>query len=71
MESGRETARLKDLSRAAFEAELNARSAGVLGHLTQATRLTEWPIISQIADRFTGPRTALIAEAAHVGRSGH
>lgn len=66
MESGRETARLKDLPRAAFEAELNARSAGVLGHLTQATRLTEWPIISQIADRFTGPRTALIAEAAHV-----
>ena len=49
-----------------FEAALNDRSAGVLGHLRPATRLTAWPIISQIADRFAGPRTALIAEAAHV-----
>ena len=66
MERGPETARLKALPREDFETALNVRSAGVLGHLTQATRLTEWPIISQIADRFTGPRTALIAEAAHV-----
>lgn len=66
MERGAETARLRALPREDFETELNIRSAGVLGHLTQVTRLTEWPIISQIADRFTGPRTALIAEAAHV-----
>ncbi|MFI0395385.1 UbiH/UbiF family hydroxylase [Paracoccus jiaweipingae] len=66
MEQGPEIERLKSLSPAAFEAELNARSAGVFGHLTQATRLTDWPIISQLADRFSGPRTALIAEAAHV-----
>lgn len=66
MENGREIARLAALPRDAFEVELNARSAGVLGHLTQATRLTQWPIVSQIARRFTGPRTALIAEAAHV-----
>ncbi|MGN7868323.1 UbiH/UbiF family hydroxylase [Paracoccus sp. 22332] len=66
MENGREVARLAALPPEAFEAELNARSAGVLGRLTLATRLTQWPIISQIADRFTGPRTALIAEAAHV-----
>ena len=66
MENGREIARLAALPPADFDAELNARSAGVLGHLTQATRLTQWPIISQIADSFTGPRTALIAEAAHV-----
>ncbi|MEE2861776.1 MAG: UbiH/UbiF family hydroxylase [Pseudomonadota bacterium] len=66
MENGRETTRLRSLAPDAFEAELNARSAGVLGHLTLATQLTEWPIISQIADRFTAPRTALIAEAAHV-----
>ncbi|MDO5704688.1 MAG: FAD-dependent monooxygenase, partial [Paracoccus sp. (in: a-proteobacteria)] len=66
MERGRETARLRALPAAEFEAELNTRSVGVLGHLTQATRLTEWPIISQIADRFSGPRTALMAEAAHV-----
>lgn len=66
MENGRETARLRALPPEDFEAALNARSAGVLGHLRQASRLTEWPIVSQIADRFTGPRTALIAEAAHV-----
>ncbi|TGN45758.1 UbiH/UbiF family hydroxylase [Paracoccus liaowanqingii] len=66
MEGGAETARLKALPREDFQVALNARSAGVLGHLTQATSLTEWPIISQIADRFAGPRTALIAEAAHV-----
>ncbi|RJL07172.1 UbiH/UbiF family hydroxylase [Paracoccus aestuarii] len=57
---------LTALSAPAFEAALNDRSAGVLGHLRPATRLTAWPIISQIAHRFTGPRTALIAEAAHV-----
>ena len=66
MENGREAARLAALPPDAFGAELNARSAGVLGRLTLATRLTQWPIISQIADRFAGPRTALIAEAAHV-----
>ncbi|MDO5620804.1 MAG: UbiH/UbiF family hydroxylase [Paracoccus sp. (in: a-proteobacteria)] len=66
MERGAEIDRLKALPREDFAAELNARSASILGHLTQATGLTDWPIISQLADRFTGPRTALIAEAAHV-----
>lgn len=66
MERGAETARLRALPREAFEVELNDRSAGVLGRLQLATGLTEWPIISQIADRYTGPRTALMAEAAHV-----
>ncbi|MDO5642647.1 MAG: UbiH/UbiF family hydroxylase [Paracoccus sp. (in: a-proteobacteria)] len=66
MERGPEIARLMALPADEFEAALNARSTGVLGHLSLATRLTAWPIISQIADRFTGPRTALIAEAAHV-----
>lgn len=66
MDSGREIARLAALPPDAFEAALNARSAGVLGRLTPATRLTQWPIIAQIADRFAGPRTALVAEAAHV-----
>ncbi|WP_439332057.1 UbiH/UbiF family hydroxylase [Paracoccus salsus] len=66
MENGREIARLQALPRDEFETALNARSAGVAGPLTQATALTCWPIISQIADRFCGKRTALIAEAAHV-----
>ena len=66
MERGTETARLRALPPEDFIQELNRRSVGVLGHLTPVTALSEWPIISQIADRFTGPRTALIAEAAHV-----
>lgn len=66
MENGRETARLAALPQAEFEARLNDRSAGVLGDLRLATALTQWPIISQIADSFVGPRSALIAEAAHV-----
>jgi len=66
METGPEVARLAALSDAEFEAEMNTRSCGVLGELRLATRRTVWPIISQIAERFHGERTALMAEAAHV-----
>lgn len=66
MDRGTEIARLRALPADAFADALNYRSAGVFGLLTPASRLTEWPIISQLTDRFTGPRTALIAEAAHV-----
>ncbi|MGR3492283.1 MAG: FAD-dependent monooxygenase [Shimia sp.] len=66
MEPDAEAARLLDLDDAAFEAEATTRSAGLFGDLTLVTRRTSWPIISQLADRFYGPRTALIAEAAHV-----
>lgn len=66
MDRGPRIARLRALPRAEFDAALNDRSAGVLGRLTRATALTEWPIISQIADAYAGPRTALVAEAAHV-----
>lgn len=66
MERGPEALRLAALPEAGFEAEMNARSAGLYGHLTLASRRSVWPIISQIAERFSGERTALIAEAAHV-----
>ncbi|MFU8897605.1 MAG: UbiH/UbiF family hydroxylase [Roseinatronobacter sp.] len=66
METGPEVARLSALPRAAFEEEMNTRSCGLFGPLKLASRLTVWPIISQIADRFHGERTALMAEAAHV-----
>jgi 2-octaprenyl-6-methoxyphenol hydroxylase len=66
MDRGFEIDRLRALDRAAFDAEMTERSAGVLGPLRLASRLTVWPIIAQIADRFHGPRTALMAEAAHV-----
>jgi len=66
METGPEVARLQALEPAQFEAEMNARSCGLFGWLELASKLTVWPIITQIADRCTGQRTALIAEAAHV-----
>ncbi|MBL4917629.1 UbiH/UbiF family hydroxylase [Szabonella alba] len=66
METGPEIARLMALSRPEFEVEMTRRSSGVLGPLKLATRLTAWPIITQAAERMTGQRAALMAEAAHV-----
>ncbi|MGB5067918.1 MAG: UbiH/UbiF family hydroxylase [Albidovulum sp.] len=66
MERGPEVARLAALPVAEFEAEMLVRSAGLYGPLTLVTHRSVWPIISQIADRFDGERSALIAEAAHV-----
>jgi len=66
METGPEVARLAALPVPEFEAEMTTRSSGVLGPLTLITRRSVWPIISQIADRMSGPRAALMAEAAHV-----
>ena len=39
---------------------------GLFGDLTVASPRAACPIISQIAHRLTGPRLALVAEAAHV-----
>ena len=66
MERGAEAERLATLPVAEFEAEMNARSTGVLGPLTLVTRRSVWPMMTQIAQRFSGQRVALIAEAAHV-----
>lgn len=66
METGPEIARLAALPVPDFEAEMTARSSGILGPLTLISRRSVWPIISQIADRLSGPRTVLMAEAAHV-----
>ncbi|WP_137112688.1 UbiH/UbiF family hydroxylase [Rhodobacter sp. SY28-1] len=66
METGPEVARLAALPTADFETEMTARSSGILGPLTLVSRRSVWPIISQIADRLSGPRTVLMAEAAHV-----
>ncbi|MDP3339529.1 UbiH/UbiF family hydroxylase [Frigidibacter sp.] len=66
MERGPEAERLAGLPVPEFEAEMTLRSCGLFGPLTLATRRPLWPMISQIAARFHGPRTALIAEAAHV-----
>ncbi|MCV3270352.1 UbiH/UbiF family hydroxylase [Roseobacter sinensis] len=50
----------------AFEAEMTARSCHLFGPLTLASQRSIWPIISQQAERLSGERLALIAEAAHV-----
>ncbi len=66
METGAEVARLAALPVPAFEAEMTARSTGILGALRLASRLSVWPMISQIAARMSGLRAVLMAEAAHV-----
>lgn len=66
MEDGAEATRLAALPEAEFNAQATQRSAGTYGDLTLATRRMVWPIISQMADKMTAERTALVAEAAHV-----
>ena len=66
METGPEIARLAALPVTEFEAEMTLRSCSILGPLKLISRRSVWPIISQIAERFYGQRTALMAEAAHV-----
>jgi len=66
MERGPKALELLALDVAAFEVAMNRRSCGVLGDLKLASRRTIWPIISQSADRLSGQRLALMAEAAHV-----
>ena len=66
METGPEAQRLRALPVAEFEAALNDRSCGILGPLRLNSQINLWPIISQVADRMSGERTALMAEAAHV-----
>lgn len=66
METGPNAHALLDMDAPAFEAAALTRSCGVLGPLQLASRRAIWPIVSQLAERLDGPRTALIAEAAHV-----
>ncbi|MBL4769016.1 MAG: UbiH/UbiF family hydroxylase [Rhodobacteraceae bacterium] len=66
MERGPNANALMALDTEAFEAALNDRSCGILGALSLASRRTIWPIITQSAERLSGQRIALMAEAAHV-----
>lgn len=66
MTEGAEALRLMDLADDAFAAAANARSAGAMGELTPVGGRQAWPIVTQVADRLTARRTALMAEAAHV-----
>jgi 2-octaprenyl-6-methoxyphenol hydroxylase len=66
MERGPKARDLAALEVADFEAAMTRRSCGLLGPLKLASRRSLWPIISQSAERLSGQRLALIAEAAHV-----
>lgn len=66
MEEGPEALRLAQLDVPAFEEAMNMRSCLLYGPLSLASRRTVWPIISQIAQRMSAERIALVAEAAHV-----
>jgi 2-octaprenyl-6-methoxyphenol hydroxylase len=66
MEEGPTAAALAAMPVAEFEAALNARACGLLGELRLASPRRLWPIVAQLATRLDGPRTALVAEAAHV-----
>jgi len=66
MEQGARVMELAAMDEAKFEAEMLDRSAGLYGPLSLASRRSVWPIISQVADRMSAERVALVAEAAHV-----
>lgn len=66
METGPNADNLQRMSEADFNSELNLRACGVLGKLELASKRILWPIIAQRASHLYGPRTALLAEAAHV-----
>jgi len=66
METGPQVQRLAALEAGEFEEAMNDRSCLLFGPLTLASRRTVWPIISQVAERMSAERVALVAEAAHV-----
>lgn len=66
MDNGPDITALTKLDDADFAAAATARSGGMFGDLVPVSRRIAWPIISQQATSLTGPRTALVAEAAHV-----
>lgn len=66
MERGPRALELFDMEPEVFEQAMTERSCGLFGPLKLASRRTIWPIISQRAERLSGQRLALIAEAAHV-----
>ena len=66
MEEGPKAEALMALDTGAFEEAMTTRSCSLFGPLTLASRRPIWPIISQHADRLSGERIALVAEAAHV-----
>ena len=65
MDEAEAQARRRALPPAALAAEVQDRSAGVLGPLHPVGQVAGWPIRSVLADRLTARRFALAGEAAH------
>lgn len=66
MERGPQAAELFVLNDSEFNQALTERACGTLGAIEIVGKRALWPIIAQRAKRLNGPRTALLAEAAHV-----
>lgn len=66
MEHGPKATELFNMPVTDFEQAMTERSCSIMGPLSLISERSIWPIISQIADRLNGQRTALVAEAAHV-----
>jgi 2-octaprenyl-6-methoxyphenol hydroxylase len=61
-----EARRIAALPVAEVAALASERSTWMLGPLTPLSGIRPWPIVAQKADALTAPRTAILAEAAHV-----
>ena len=66
MNTGPRAVELAGMAEGDFEAEATERSCHLFGPLRLETARRVWPVITQRAERLTAPRTALVAEAAHV-----
>ncbi|RPE71901.1 2-octaprenyl-6-methoxyphenol hydroxylase [Pacificibacter maritimus] len=49
-----------------FNAQMTDRAAGLLGQMELASQRGIFPIVTQVADRLSAQRVAIVAEAAHV-----
>jgi 2-octaprenylphenol hydroxylase len=61
-----EATRLMQLPAAEFSAQLTQASAGVLGQLSLVSARAVFALRRMTANRFAGPRSALVGDAAHV-----
>ncbi|MCF6271797.1 MAG: UbiH/UbiF family hydroxylase [Rhodobacteraceae bacterium] len=66
MERGPRAATLFEMNDTDFNKALSTRACNTLGSIEIIGKRAIWPIIAQRAARLNGPRTALLAEAAHV-----
>jgi len=66
MNKGPKAIELLNMDIPAFNAEMTDRSARLYGNLELASQRGVFPIITQVADKLSAQRVAIIAEAAHV-----